>query len=107
MYPLVPPEITIPPRNLAINAGDTLNLTCYSTGVPDPEHQWSLISDTLENGFVVLPSQDAPGFAVTKNQITLPDFSVEYEGSYSCNASNVVGYDEARGDVIIHGKYSG
>ena len=42
---------------------------------------------------------------VTKNQIILPDISVEYQGFYSCNASNVVGYDEERGHVIIHSKF--
>ena len=98
---VVPPEITIPPKNLAINNGDTLNLTCYSIGVPDPDHTWRLISAEL---IIDLDSPQATEFTVTKNQVILPDISEEYEGFYSCNASNVVGYDEASGHIIIHCK---
>ncbi|KAI6645822.1 protocadherin Fat 4-like [Oopsacas minuta] len=97
----IPPEITIPPKDLAINNGDTLILSCYSIGVPDPDHYWRL-STLAEPLIIDIGSQDAPEFNVTKNQISLPAITNEYEGYYSCNASNAVGYDEKSGLIIIH-----
>ncbi|XP_072255725.1 vascular cell adhesion protein 1-like [Pyxicephalus adspersus] len=70
-----------------VTEGESLNLTCFSGGVPKPEYSWAI------------PSKDHVSFSADKTGIFIIKASSAHNGTYKCEAQNVHG--TATNHVVI------
>ncbi|KAM4642152.1 hemicentin-1 [Discoglossus pictus] len=70
------------PRNVSLNEGEKLTLTCKATGSPEPQLTWSFKDKQL-------PTQ--AGRSKGSGELVLQSISREDLGTYTCTAENLVG----------------
>ena len=68
---------------------------CVAVGPPDPSYTWTRLGEGLPPGAIV--SSDA-------TELHLFSVTVEDEGVYQCNASNVYGTITGQGSLTLLGK---
>lgn len=76
---LDPPVVTISPQDYNVTLNGTIVLTCNASGMPRPRITW------FKNGQPLLLTINNP------SSLTLSDVSVEDEGIYQCQFTNLVG----------------
>lgn len=91
----VPPHFSIPPDDVEVMPGGSVNLTCVAIGSPMPHVRWRL-------GAVDLTPEDS--IPIGKNVLMLKD--VRETATYTCVATSELGNIEADCDVRVKGKYS-
>uniref|UniRef100_A0A1B6C6B1 Ig-like domain-containing protein n=1 Tax=Clastoptera arizonana TaxID=38151 RepID=A0A1B6C6B1_9HEMI len=93
---MCPPEIAQHLIDKTVNDGDSLELTCYIKGDPEPQVSW------LKNG-QILSSSDVVDLKYRNGLATLSISEVfpEDEGTYVCRAINSLGTVESKGKITV------
>jgi receptor-type tyrosine-protein phosphatase delta len=89
----VPPHFSIPPENVEVMPGGSVNLTCVAVGSPLPHVRWRL-------GAVELTPEDS--VPIGKNVLMLQD--VRESSTYTCVATSELGNIEYDTEVRVKGK---
>lgn len=90
----VPPHFSIPPENVEVVPGGSVNLSCVAVGSPMPNVKWRL--GALE----LTPEDEVP---IGKNVLTLID--VRETATYTCVAASDLGNIEADAIVRVKGRH--
>ena len=119
LYFLVPPIITLPPRDQAARVGEEVTFTCSATGIPDPTIEWffeettkvysSLLPSCFCNCNYVMIEKSFATIQVSQNEsrLRVSDVTVGKEGTYKCVASNSPDTSAAASaKLTIYGKCS-
>ena len=102
---LVAPNIINTIAVNTVNETDSVNFTCQATGEPVPNIVWDL------NG-VMIDESDTSKYRIesrsintttTENTLTVYNVTSYDEGTYTCNATNIIGSDESSGTLTIYG----
>ena len=80
---IVPPVITVPPEDTAVEEGTEANFTCFAIGTPQPRIQWLFNGEVIEEG----------------SRLTVASVDNAEQNIYTCEATNVAG--EASAPVIL------
>lgn len=70
--------------------------TCNASGIPDPVITWSFEKGNLSQNVV-------SNYSLTLLSIKNTD---QFEGSYTCNATNRAGYDTRTVNLTVDGMYN-
>jgi len=89
----VPPHFSVPPDNVDVMPGGSVNLTCIAVGSPTPIVRWRL-------GSVDLTREDAA--PVSKNILTLTN--VRQTATYTCVATSELGNIDHHAEVRVKGQ---
>ncbi|CAI4233067.1 unnamed protein product [Auanema sp. JU1783] len=81
----VPPTIVDAPMDVTANLGNPVTFRCRARGVPQPSLTWFF------EGSVITPSAGRFVISGDGTEVTIPHATRQYEGLYSCTASNTVG----------------
>lgn len=87
------PEISAPPTNLLLNAGDSANFSVTASGVPNPTYQW------FKNN-VLIPGATGTNYSIAS--VALTDI-----GTYSVVVSNSAGTASASAYLAIYSTMTG
>lgn len=90
------PEITMPPRNTSVIAGDSARFTCEASGAPKPSIVWSKISSGVQSNL-----QTGSRVQVLNGELLIPVTDVDDEGIYVCNATNAFGQSSAEAFLAV------
>ena len=88
----VPPHFSIPPENVEVMPGGSVNLTCVAVGSPMPFVKWRL--GALE----LTPEDNIP---IGKNVLMLND--IRESATYTCVAASDLGNIESDAEVRVKG----
>ena len=91
----VPPHFSIPPENVEVMPGGSVNLTCVAIGSPMPFVKWRL--GALE----LTPEANIP---IGKNVLMLND--IRESATYTCVAASDLGNIESDAEVRVKGSSS-
>jgi len=89
----VPPHFSIPPENVEVMPGGSVNLTCVAIGSPMPFVKWRL--GALE----LTPEDNIP---IGKNVLMLND--IRESATYTCVAASDLGNIESDAEVRVKGR---
>jgi len=91
----VPPHFSIPPENVEVMPGGSVNITCVAIGSPMPFVKWRL--GALE----LTPEDNIP---IGKNVLMLND--IRESATYTCVAASDLGNIESDAEVRVKGQSS-
>ena len=74
--------------SVAVSEGNTATFECFASGNPSPTIQWFSERELVAEEF----------------NFTLPDVTSDDAGTYTCEANNTFGSDNASVALILHGK---
>jgi len=80
--------------------------TCQVTGEPVPSISWyfnGVMIDVSDTGKYMIISTSL-NTTTTENKLTVYNVTSSDVGTYTCNASNIIGYDKTSGILTINGK---
>uniref|UniRef100_A0A6P7F591 Neuroglian-like n=1 Tax=Diabrotica virgifera virgifera TaxID=50390 RepID=A0A6P7F591_DIAVI len=80
------PYFLTKPTNHNAAEGDSVELECKASGVPEPQVKW------IHNGKPIEESLDNPRRKVLGNKIIIDNLQKNDTGNYGCNATNSLGY---------------
>ena len=89
-----------------INATQSINITCEATGEPVPDISWYFndvminVSDNSSKYMIVSRSLN---ITTTENTLTVYNVTSSDVGTYTCNATNLVGNDSDSGHLQVNG----
>ena len=86
---IVPPVITVPPEDTAVEEGSEATFTCFATGTPRPRIQWLFNGEVIEEG----------------SRLTVASVDDTNSGTYTCEATNVAGVASATATLAVFGKH--
>ena len=87
----VPPTITVPPEDVAVEVGQTASFHCAAVGIPTPKVEWFLGTTKISEG----------------STLTVEDVRVARgAGTYVCLVSSEAGRVSALAKLIVYGKGS-
>ena len=92
--------------DITINESHSVNFTCQAVGEPVPDISWYFndvminVSDNRSKYMIVSRSLN---ITTTENTLTVYNVTSSDLGTYTCNASNVVGNDSDGGHLQVNG----
>lgn len=89
----MPPHFSIPPENVEVMPGGSVNITCVAIGSPMPFVKWRL--GALE----LTPEDNIP---IGKNVLMLND--IRESATYTCVAASDLGNIESDAEVRVKGQ---
>ena len=85
----VPPTITVPPEDVAVEVGQSASFHCAAVGIPTPTIEWFLGTTKVSEG----------------STLTIEDVSLARGGStYVCLVSSEAGRVSSLAKLIVFGK---
>ncbi|XP_065913065.1 hemicentin-1-like isoform X2 [Dysidea avara] len=87
-----------------VNETDSVNFICQATGEPVPNIVWDLnevminMSDTSKYRI----ESRSINTTTTENTVTVYNVTSYDVGTYTCNATNIIGSDESSGTLTVH-----
>ena len=84
----MPPTITIPPEDVAVEVGQTASFHCLAVGIPTPSVEWFFKATSLSK----------------RSNLTVGNVDRTRAGSYACFVSNEAGTADAVAKLNIFGK---
>ena len=84
----VPPTITVPPEDIAVEVGETASLHCAAVGIPTPTVEWFLGTTKISEG----------------STLTIESVNVARGGTYVCLVSSEAGMATALAKLIVFGE---
>ena len=94
---LVIPRFVFEPRSRVALEGANVTLLCNSSGFPPPAISWNFNGGRLPNVAKKFGDGSLTLFAVRNTD--------DYEGNYTCRASNRAGIINTTAMLIVHGKH--
>ena len=86
----VPPTITVPPEDVAVEIGQTASFHCSAVGIPTPKVEWFFETTSLSEG----------------SDLSVGSVDRSRRGTYVCFVSSEAGTATALAKLIIFGKLS-
>ncbi|XP_023348547.1 roundabout homolog 1, partial [Eurytemora carolleeae] len=95
-----PPILTVSPeKNVQIQVGEEIKLTCLATGRPSPTIFWSKEED---NGVLFPGLKDGNVYVTADGSLKIKQAVVENTGRFVCTAVNEVGAAMAQSHVLVY-----
>ena len=88
------------------NESQSINFTCQTVGEPVPDISWYFndvminVSDNSSKYMIVSRSLN---ITTTENTLTVYNVTSSDVGTYTCNASNIIGNDSNSGHLQVNG----
>ena len=104
VIPMILSEITV----LSDEGKDMVTFTCAAIGEPVPDISWYFndvminVSDNSSKYMIVPRSLN---ITTTENTLTVYNVTSSDVGTYTCNATNVIGSDSNGGHLQVNGQY--
>ena len=107
-YLVVIPSISVLINNEIRNQADNITFLCQAVGEPVPDISWYF------NGVMINVSDNSSKYMIisrllstttTENTLTVYNVTSSDVGTYSCNATNIVGNDSSSGHLQVNGKF--
>jgi hypothetical protein len=108
MFVVKPTVISLPQRQIEINAGNTLTIQCTARGSPPPYINWRLnwghiCGDGSDNGRCQMAQVvDVNDPTLVTGTLTIRNVNGNDGGAYSCEALNNQGFIFAIPDAIVN-----
>ena len=103
---IVIPSINQGISNKTSNKTQSVNLTCQAVGEPVPDISWyfnGVMINVSDNSSKYMIISRSLNITTTKNTLTVYNVTSSDVGTYTCNATNVVGYDSTSGHLQVNG----
>ena len=107
LYSVVTPSIKSPLNDELRNKKENVTFVCESVGEPLPNIIWYFndvminVSDNSSKYIIVSRSLN---ITTTENTLTVYKVTSSDVGTYTCNASNIIGSDTSSGILTVTGK---
>ena len=107
-YLVVIPSISVLINNEIRNQAENITFLCQAVGEPVPDISWYF------NGVMINVSDNSSKYMImyrsfntttTENTLTVYNVTSSDVGTYSCNATNIVGNDSSSGHLQVNGKF--
>jgi len=99
LFPKVPPQVIVSPRNQTVSEGKTVKFICKATGVPKPAITWTFNDRSLPLLAIVKHTEE--GY-----QLILPNVTKNMRGTFKCTAENKASKASSTSTLHILGKSS-
>jgi len=102
---LVEPEIVVEVENSVKNETNLAVFTCQATGEPVPNISWyfnGVMVDVSDTSKYMIMSTSI-NTTTTENKLTVYNITSSDVGTYTCNATNIIGSDVTSGTLTVHG----
>ena len=103
---IVIPSINQGISNKTSNKTQSVNLTCQAVGEPVPDISWyfnGVMINVSDNSSKYMIISRSLNITTTKNTLTVYNVTSSDVGTYTCNVTNVVGYDSTSGHLQVNG----
>ena len=97
--PVGPPDITVPPENVAVENGSNAEFNCTATGLGNLTFTWTTPVGTLPSS---VESNDTAAMTATST-LNLTGVDTRYRGDYICTVRNERGNDTAQATLSVIG----
>ena len=107
-YLVVIPSISVLINNEIKNQTDSITFLCQAVGEPVPDIGWyfnGLMINVSDNSSKYMIMSRLLSTTTTENTLTVYNVTSSDVGTYSCNATNAVGYDSSNGHLQINSKF--
>ena len=85
------PQISIPSIESSYHEGSDVKIICKASGTPDPHVQW------IRNGKKITEGKK-------ESHLMFNSLNRTDDGQYTCNATNLAGYDEKDVTLVVNCK---
>ena len=103
---IVIPSINQGISNKTSNETQSVNLTCQAVGEPVPDISWyfnGTMINVSDNSSKYMIMSRSLNITTTENTLTVYNATSSDVGTYTCNATNVVGNDSTNGHLQVNG----
>ena len=103
----VDPTVLFNITDLTDEGRDIANFTCQATGEPAPNISWyfnGVMIDVSDTSKYMIMSTSI-NTTTTENKLTVYNVTSFYVGTYTCNATNLIGSDTRPGEVTTDSYY--
>lgn len=101
-HSLVPPNVTIMPKNTSVVLGRNAWFSCQFAGNPPPTLRWYFNQGNKKK----LPlSRNSSRFTQTKEQLRVVNITERDQGWFTCVARNIVGLQNFSAYLNVLGKF--
>ena len=103
---LVIPSINQDIPNKTSNETQSVNLTCQAMGEPVPDISWyfnGVMINVSDNSSKYMIMSRSLNITATENTLTVYNVTSSDVGTYTCNATNVMGNDSTNGHLQVNG----
>ena len=103
---IVIPSINQGISNKTRNETQSVNLTCQAVGEPVPDISWyfnGVMINVSDNSSKYMIMSRSLNITTTENTLTVYNVTSSDVGTYTCNATNVVGNDSTSGHLQVNG----
>ena len=107
-YLVVIPSISVLINNEIRNQADNITFLCQAVGEPVPDISWyfnGVMINVSDNSSKYIIMSRSLNITTTENTLTVYNVTSSDVGTYSCNATNIVGNDSNSGHLQVNGKF--
>ncbi|XP_068691056.1 vascular endothelial growth factor receptor 1-like [Montipora foliosa] len=94
LHVLVAPVVYVSPQNQSVVEGQTTNISCKASGVPQPKLSWKFENGELPTGAVITNTSNP-------SLLLLPKTAKSMEGWYQCIAKNEAGEESSNSTLHV------
>ena len=98
--------LVIPSINQTSNETQSVNLVCQAVGEPVPDISWyfnGVLINVSGNSSKYMIMSRSLNITTTENTLTVYNVTLSDVGTYTCNATNIVGNDSTSGHLQVNG----
>ena len=106
LFSVVIPSITSPPYNEIRNQTDSVTFLCQAVSEPVPDISWyfnGVMINVSDNSSKYMIMSRSLNITTTENTLTVYNVTSSDVGTYTCNATNIVGNDSTSGHLQVNG----
>ena len=107
-YLVVIPSISVLINNEIRNQAENITFLCQAVGEPVPDISWyfnGVMINVSDNSSKYMIMSRSLNTTTTENTLTVYNVTSSDVGTYSCNATNIVGNDSSSGHLQVNGKF--
>ena len=104
---LVQPEIIVELLDQLENETNPTSFTCQATGEPAPDISWyfnGVMINVADTNKYIIMSTSLNTTTTIENILTVYNVTSSDVGTYTCNATNIIGNDRSFGILTVNGK---
>ena len=107
-YLVVIPSISVLISNEIRNQTDNITFLCQAVGEPVADISWyfnGVMINVSDNSSKYMIMSRSLNITTTENTLTVYNVTSSDVGTYSCNATNIVGNDSSSGHLQVNGTF--
>ena len=103
----VAPEIILPLTDLLENETNNIQFVCQAIGVPVPYIRWYFngVMVNLSDSSKYINSSMYLNKSIIESTLNIINAESSDVGTYTCEATNIIGIDNTSGVLSVNGKY--